>query len=176
MNLIVTGPQGSGKSTQAQLLAKKLNLPHLQTGELYRQIGKKTTPFGRKIKAILGKGQIVPDKEHNQILAQELAKSKYVKGFVLDGSPRTLAQAMSQSFKIDKVFYLKVGDEENIKRLILRGRDDDTPKIIAERLRIYHRETEPVLNFYQKQGILEEIDGERAIEEIHRDIMGRLGK
>jgi adenylate kinase len=176
MNLVVMGPQGSGKSTQAELLAHKLKLPHLQTGELYRQIEKENSSFGRKIKAILSKGQIVPDEEHNRILTQELAKSKYHRGFVLDGSPRTLAQAISQPFKVDQVFYLKVSDEENIKRLLKRGRTDDIPEIITERLKIYHQQTEPVLDFYRKLGILEEMNGERPIEDIFQDILGRLKK
>lgn len=176
MNLVVMGPQGSGKSTQAELLANKLNFPHLQTGELYRQIEKESSPFGRKIKAILRKGQIVPDKEHNQVLTQELAKSKYARGFVLDGSPRTLDQTKSQPFKVDRVYYLNVSDKENIKRLLKRGRYDDTPEIITQRLKIYHQQTEPVLDYYRKLGVLEEVDGERPIEEIFQDILGRLNK
>ena len=174
MSLIVMGPQGSGKTTQAELLAKKLNLPHLQTGELYRRVAKEKSPLGRKVKELLGKGHLVPDKEHNELLEREVKKPLYKNGFVLDGSPRTLSQAKSQPFKVDKIFYLDVSDEENTKRLLRRGRKDDTPELIAERLRIYHRETEPVLKYFRQQGILKEVDGERPIEVIHQDIMNRL--
>lgn len=174
MNLIVMGPQGSGKSTQAELLAKKLNLPHLQTGKLYRRIAREKSQLGRKVKEFLYKGHLVPDKEHNELLEKEVKKPAYKNGFVLDGSPRTLNQAKTQPFKASKVFYLDVSDEENIKRLVKRGRKDDTPELIAERLRIYHQETEPVLDYYRKKGILEKVDGERPIEPIHQDIMKRL--
>ena len=168
------GPQGSGKTTQAQLLAQRLGLPHLQTGELYRQIAEEDSPRGRRIKSILDQGQLISDEDHNRILEKEIKKRKYQKGFVLDGSPRTISQAKTQPFETDRVFYLRVSDKENIKRLIKRGRVDDTPQLIKERLRIYHQETEPVLNYYRQLGILTEINGERPIEEIHRDIANRL--
>lgn len=174
MKIIVMGPQGSGKTTQAELLAKNLNLPHLQTGELYRRVAKEKSPLGIKVKELLDKGQLVPDKEHNQLLEREVKKPLYKNGFVLDGSPRTLSQAKGQPFKTDKVFYLYVSDKENTKRLLKRGRKDDTPELIAERLRIYHRETEPVLEYFRQQGILIEVDGERPIEVIYQDVMDRL--
>ncbi|MBU3956845.1 nucleoside monophosphate kinase [Patescibacteria group bacterium] len=174
MKIIVMGPQGSGKTTQAELLAKKLNLPHLQTGELYRRVAKERSPLGKKVKELLDKGHLVPDKEHNELLENEVEKPLYKNGFVLDGSPRTLSQAKGQPFKVDKIFYLDVSDEENTKRLLKRGRKDDTPELIAERLRIYHQETEPVLKYFRQQGILEEVDGERPIEAIYQDIMNRL--
>ena len=171
MNCIIIGPQGSGKSTQAELLSQKMNLPHLQTGSLYRRIKQRQTVLGRRIKLFLDKGQLVPDKDHNQILAKEVVKSKYRSGFVLDGSPRTLSQAKTQPFVVDKVFYLRVGDKKSIKRLLKRKRIDDTPALIAERLRLYHQETEPVLEYYRQKGILVEIDGEQSIEAIHQEMM-----
>lgn len=176
MNIVMIGPQGSGKTTQAELLAKRLKLPHLQTGELYRKIAKKNFPFGIKVRELLRKGQLVPDRQHNKILKEEIAKPKYKDGFVLDGSPRTLSQAKTQPFVLDKVFYLAVSDKENIRRLVKRGRVDDTPPLIAERLRLYHQETEPILDYYRRKGILVEIDGERPIEEIHQDILEQLKK
>lgn len=174
MKIIIMGPQGSGKSTQASLLAQELNLPHIQTGELYRQIAAQDTPFGREISQFLSQGQLVPDEEHNQILSRELSKPEYDNGFVLDGSPRTLAQAQSLPFEPDKIFYLVVSDEENIKRLEKRKRVDDTPELITERLRLYHQETEPVLDFYRQKGVLTEINGEREIEVILKDITERF--
>lgn len=174
MNLIVMGPQGSGKSTQAELLAKELNLPHLQTGELYRRICKQNSLLGRRIKKIIDRGELVSDQDHCEMIGKEIKKAKYQQGFVLDGSPRTLGQAKIQSFRVDKVFYLKVCDEVNIKRLVKRGRKDDIPELIKKRLEIYHRQTEPVLNYYRQMGILEEVDGERPIGKIHQDILERV--
>lgn len=176
MKIIVMGPQGSGKTTQARLLAKELNLPHLQTGELYRRIAKEDSSFGQKVNQILSEGELVPDEDHNLILREELNKIEYAQGFVVDGSPRTLSQAQSLPFKPDRVFYLAVSDEENIKRLTKRQRADDTPQLVAERLKLYHQETEPVLDYYRQQGILIEVDGERAIETIFQDILEKLGK
>lgn len=174
MKIVVMGPQGSGKTTQAELLAKKLDLPHLQTGKLYRQIAETPSPLGCQIKELISRGQLVPDVMHNQILKEELAKPKYKNGFVLDGSPRTLQQAKSLPFSPEKVFYLAVSDQENMKRLVKRGRSDDTPEVISERLRLYHEQTEPILTYYRERGILEEVDGERPIEEIFEDIILRL--
>lgn len=174
MKIIVMGPQGSGKTTQAELLAKKLNLPHLQTGELYREIAKTDSSLGFEVKELVSLGQLVPDIKHNQILKEELGKPKYKDGFVLDGSPRTLKQAKSLPFQPEKVFYLAVSDEQNMKRLEKRGRSDDTPAIIAERLRLYHQQTEPILDYYRREGILEEVDGERSVEEIFEDLMSKL--
>lgn len=174
MKIIVMGPQGSGKSTQAELLAREFELPHLQTGELYRCISEQNSSLARKIKKIIDKGELVSDKDHRKILGKEIKKPKYRKGFVLDGSPRTLSQAKIQPFEVDEVFYLDVSDEVNIRRLVKRGRKDDTPELIKKRLEIYHNQTEPVLDYYRQMGILEKVDGERPIEEIHQDIMERV--
>jgi len=168
------GPQGSGKSTQAKLLAEKLALPHLQTGDLFRKIAVGEDALAKRIKQTLDEGKLVPDKEYNQILGNEIVKPEYRNGFVIDGSPRTLAQASSLPFEPDKVFYLNVSDEENINRLSKRGRADDTPELINKRLGLYHEQTEPVLEYYRQKNILQEVDGERSIEAIFEDIKGRV--
>lgn len=175
MKIIFMGPQGSGKTTQAELLAKKLGVPHLQTGEFYRQLAQKEdSPFGRRVKELLSQGKLVPDKEHNQIFKEELSKPEYKEGFVFDGSPRTRHQAETLPFEPDRIFYLVVSDKEDIKRLTKRGRFDDTPELIAERLKIFHEVTDPVLDFYRQKGVLEEVDGERPIEVIFEDVWSRI--
>lgn len=168
------GPQGSGKSTQAQKLAENLGLPHLQTGELFRKIATGQDARAKIIKQTLDEGKLVPDKEYNQVLGSEIIKPEYENGFVIDGSPRTLAQAETLPFEPDKVFYLAVSDAENIKRLSKRGRTDDTRDLINKRLGLYHEQTEPVLEYYRQKNILEEVDGERSIEAIFEDLKGRV--
>ena len=113
-----------------------------------------------------------------QLLNWALAKPEYQEGFILDGYPRNLWQAENAPLMVDRVLYLRVYDEEGLRRLLGRakkgGRTDDTPEVIADRLKIYHEETEPVLDYYRRQGILEEVDGERSVENIFADILSRL--
>lgn len=174
MNFLVMGPVGSGKSTQAELLAEKLGVPLLNVGDLLYFKSKENTPLGKSIKAKMEAGEIVDDKITHQIVEEHLQGKSHRKGFVLDGYPRTLKQAEMLEVPLDKVFYLIVSDKENARRLLSRGRKDDTPELIIKRLAIYHQETEPILDFFRQKGILEEFDGERPIEEIHQEIMGRL--
>lgn len=174
MKIVIMGPQGSGKSTQAALLAEKLHLPHLAIGDLSRQLSQKKTALAKKIKSYLDRGELFPDQLLMRILKTEISKPKYRKGFIADGTPRTLKQAKILPFKADKIFYLAVSDKENIKRLVQRGREDDTPPLIKRRLALYHQETEPVLAFYRQQGLLTEVDGERSVETIHQDILKRV--
>ncbi|OGD85738.1 hypothetical protein A2Z23_01555 [Candidatus Curtissbacteria bacterium RBG_16_39_7] len=174
MNILILGSQGSGKSTQAELLAKKLQTPSLSTGELYRRLAKESTKRGLFIKSILEKGELVSDEITINLIEETIAKPEYKEGFVLEGAPRNLNQARMLNSSLDKVFYLKVTDKENTKRLLLRAREDDTEELIKKRLEIYHQETEPVILFYKNKDLLEEIDGERAVEEIHQDILERV--
>lgn len=166
------GPQGSGKSTQAEILAKKLSVPHIETGSLYRELANSNSETGRKIKEALAKGSLVDDETTFEVVDQHLSEMK--NGFVIDGFPRTLLQAKRDLFPIDVVFFLRLSNEEAIKRLLLRHRVDDTPELIAERLRLYHEQTEPILNYYQESGKLIEINGEESIEEIASAINAKL--
>jgi len=172
MNIIVMGPQGSGKSTQAELLAEKLGVAHIQTGEIYRKIAREDTPLGKKIKQVLDNGQLVDDETTLNVVDRYIAEVK--SGFVLDGFPRTLVQAERELFPVDKVIYLGLSDAEASKRLLLRSRIDDTEELIARRLALYHQTTEPILDFYRKQGKLVEVDGSLSIDQIHQDITSRL--
>lgn len=174
MNIIIMGPQGSGKTTQARLLAEKLGVPLIVVGDIFRELAKEDMEQGRQVQEVLKRGELVSDEETIDIVTKRLSLPDCAKGFVLDGFPRNLVQAQDLAKKIDKVFYLKVSDKMGIERLLLRGRLDDTKDLIEKRLEIYHQETEPVLEFYKKQGVLEEVNGESTIEEIFRDILKRL--
>jgi adenylate kinase len=168
------GPQGSGKSTQATILAKKLHLPHIETGEIYRSLENTDSSIGRKIKAALDKGGLVDDETTFEIIDQHLSEMR--SGFVIDGFPRTLAQAKRDLFSIDAVIFLRLSNEEATKRLLLRGREDDTPELISERLKLYHEQTEPILNYYKEKQKLIEINGEKTIDEISKDISREIDK
>lgn len=174
MIIVVMGPQGSGKSTQAKLLAEELGLIHLSTGDMCRRVKEEETELGRRVRGLLEQGHLAGDEDMVAILKAELARPGVGKGFVIEGFPRNLWQVEHSPFTPDQVFYIKVGDPENMQRLLKRGREDDTEPLIKQRLAEYHQLTEPVLDFYRERGVLVEIDGERAIEPIFEDIKSRL--
>ncbi|MDD5146979.1 MAG: nucleoside monophosphate kinase [Candidatus Daviesbacteria bacterium] len=174
MKILLIGPQGSGKSTQADLLAKDLNLPRISTGDIFRELSLQDSEEGRKIKGILNSGKLIDDLETAKIVEQRLNKDDCRKGFILDGYPRNREQQQIFDPKVDKVFDLEVPDDEVIKRLLARDREDDTMETIKKRLSLYHEQTVPLLDYYKNQGILIEIDGMGNIEDIYRRIKDRL--
>ncbi len=175
-NLIVLGPPGSGKSTQAKLLADSLGIPWLEAGNLLYFLSQEDSGKGRAIKEAMVSGKLVADNLTVEAMIKQLTSTNYKEGVVIDGFPRSLGQAQMFKLPINKVFYIEVSDKENTKRLLKRGRSDDTLETIRKRLAIYHQETEAVLDFYAHQGILIKVDGERAIELIHEDILKKLKK
>jgi len=176
MNIIVTGPPGSGKGTQAELMARELGISLFSAGDLLYYTGKEDTSRGRKIRELMDTGSLVEDKVVLQLVEEHLKGKEHQKGVVIDGFPRSLWQAQNFSFPVDKAIYLKVSDEVNKERLLKRGRKDDMPKIIDKRLKVYHRQTEPILDYYRQKGILMRIDGERPKKVIFEDLMARLGE
>lgn len=179
MKIIVIGIQGSGKSTQGNLLSKKLGVPYLSSGHIFREMTKEKSKWGRYVKELLTAGYLIPDDKTIQIIEEYLTKSEYKNGYILDGFPRTVAQGEAFKEHIDSVLYLRVSDDEALKRLSLRSnngeaREDDTEAAIKKRIALFHRFTEPVLDYYRQKGILVEVNGERSIEEIHKDIEARI--
>lgn len=206
MKLVMIGPQGSGKGTQAKLLKKKLNIPHISTGDMFRENIEKKTELGMKAKAIIDAGKLVPDEITTAMIKERLERDDCKKGFILDGYPRNLSQAgaLDTFADIDFVLEIHVDDELSVKRLSMRRqcskcgaiygitippkeegrcdkcggelyqRDDDRPETIKKRLEVYHRETEPILDFYKEKAKVLKIDGSKPVQEIIDEILNRI--
>lgn len=182
MKIIIIGIQGAGKSTQGNLLSKKLDIPYLSTGHIFRELAKEHTPLGRYIKETMNAGFLIPDEKTLGIVEEYLSRPEYKKGYILDGFPRTIKQAEAFVNGVSGVVYLKVSDKEALWRLSYRegdsadGREDETLTAVRKRIELFHKFTEPVLEFYRHKHVLHEINGEQDIENIHKEIMQKLGK
>ena len=179
MKIILIGIQGSGKSTQGNLLAQKLNIPYLSTGHIFRSLSRAETPLGDEIKKVMNAGLLIPDQKTLEIVNEYLKRPEYEKGYILDGFPRTMVQVEGFTNGADRVVYINISDEEALKRIALRGdssREDETEDAIRARIDSFHKYTEPVLDYYRKKGSLIEVNGEQTIEKIHQDIMQVLNK
>jgi adenylate kinase len=178
MKLVLVGIQGAGKSTQGNLLADKLKVPYLSTGHIFRVLAKEHTPEGRYIKEVMNAGHLIPDERTITIVNDYLARPEYKTGYIMDGFPRNLHQAESFTEKLDHVIYLKVSDKEALWRLAFREggeiREDETVIAIRKRIELFHEKTQPILEYYKKQHMLLEVNGEQTIEDIHKEIMKHL--
>lgn len=177
MKIILIGIQGSGKSTQGNLLSERFNVPYLSTGHIFRNLSKEKTKLGRYIKEVINAGYLVPDRKVLSIVRDYLKRPEYEKGYILDGFPRTLIQAKTFKEEIDKVVYLRVSDKEALWRLSYRNediREDETIVALRKRIELFHKFTEPVFDFYRGKGLLAEIDGEKPIEQVNKDILDSL--
>lgn len=188
MHIILYGSEGSGKTTQARLLAKKLNIPALISGDLVRNYAEKDKGImGEICRETLKKGYYVADSEMFVLWKHRFKKPDVNDGWVIDGFPRNMDQVkfleeklVKYNKKEDVVFFLKIREKVSIKRLLKRGRKNpdgslhDTPEKIRERLRRYKLEEKDVLDFYKRKKVLQIIDGEQSIEKIHQDILKKL--
>ncbi len=170
MKILINGPQGSGKTTHAKIIAEKFKLCFIKTGDMVREKALENSKDGKKLKKALDRGGLADDKIIAHLVENELARPNCRDNFVMDGYPRRLAQLKIFDPKFDKVFYLDLSDELAVKRMLKRGRSDDVPDLIKERLRLYHQVTEQVLRYYQEEGILIKIDAAGTIKEVSKEI------
>ena len=181
--MLILGPQGAGKGTQAKRIASEYGIPHIATGDMLRASIEGGDPLG--VQAILDRGLLVPDDVMIELIRERLSEPDAESGFVLDGFPRTMAQADALGAmlrEIDKdldvVFELQVPDEVSVDRLLrraqLEGRTDDTPETIRTRLGIYHSETAPLVEHYRARGNLVGIHGDRPVDAVFGEIQQAL--
>ena len=181
MRIILFGPPGCGKGTQATFISESLSIPHLSTGDMLRSAVSSKSEIGLKAKKIMESGGLVSDEIVLSIVGERIVKHDCENGFILDGFPRTVNQAekldllLSTSHKLDCVLRIKVDEEEIIKRLIDRAREDDKPEIIKNRFKTYNTETQPLIPFYEERKILFNINGMQKIEKVSEDIKKVIG-
>jgi adenylate kinase len=181
VNIILFGPPGSGKGTQAVNICENLKIPHLSTGDMLREAVASGSDIGKKAKEIMENGGLVSDEIVLSIVKERIAFKDCSNGFVLDGFPRTINQAtgldslLDVSQQIEYVLRIKVDEEDIIKRLIERGRSDDKPEIIKNRFKSYNAETQPLIPFYEERKILFNINGMQKIEKVSDDIKKVIG-
>lgn len=185
MRLIILGPPGAGKGTQASRIAEHFGIPAISTGDIFRANIKNETDLGKQVKEILASGGYVSDDITNAIVEDRLAQEDCVNGFLLDGYPRTTAQVTAldamlakSDAPVERVLELVVDDDAVVERLLKRaeieGRADDTEDVIRERMAIYHRETQPLSDAYSERGLLVEVDGFGDIDEVTERIIAAL--
>jgi len=177
MRLIFLGPPGSGKGTQAKLLAERLGVPAISTGDMLRDAVRRGTPVGRRAQAIMEAGELVPDDLVISLVRERIALPDARNGFLLDGFPRTIEQAKAlerilegNAASVDGVINLFVPEGTLVERLLgraaLEGRSDDRRETVAERLRVYREKTAPLVEYYRGLGLLYDVDGSGSVEEV----------
>ena len=182
LNIVILGPPGAGKGTQGKLIARDAGIPHINTGDIFRAECAAGTELGQKVNSVIDAGDLVPDELTTEIVRARLAQDDTARGFVLDGFPRTLAQAEALDrvlSEIDRgelsvVLDFELPDEMALERLLGRasveGRSDDAPDKVQHRLDVYHRQTEPLVEYYRARDLLVPIHADRSVEDVFAEV------
>ena len=185
VRLILVGPPGAGKGTQAELLCESLGIPAISTGAIFRAHAQAGDELGQLAESYTSRGELVPDEVTNKMVAVRLAEPDAAGGFLLDGYPRNLSQVAEldsmlgeSGNQIDAVLCLVADDDEVVQRLLGRaaeqGRVDDTETVIRHRIELYHAQTEPLVSLYRERGILVEVNGMGSIESVAQNLVSEL--
>ncbi|ASR34103.1 adenylate kinase [Prauserella marina] len=179
--VVLVGPPGAGKGTQAAALSERLGVPHISTGELFRAHVGEQTPLGQEAKRYLDSGDLVPDSVTNEMVRERLAEPDAKRGFLLDGFPRNTKQAevlgemlSDADMSLDAAIELQVAEDVLVERLLSRGRSDDTEEVIRRRQQVYRSETAPLLEYYAD--ILVTVDGVGDVDEVSTRVLDALNK
>jgi adenylate kinase len=181
MILILFGPPGAGKGTQADLLKDKFNLLHLSTGDILREEVSNNTDLGQQAKKFMNSGELVTDELIIGMIKNKIDSTRNVEGFLFDGFPRTISQAealdsmlLSNSLNVDKVISLEVDDNVLTQRLLSRGRSDDNEETIKNRLNVYKNQTLPIKDYYLKNNKLVEVKGDDSVDDVNATIVSSI--
>ncbi len=187
MRLLIMGPPGAGKGTQAAVIGEHYNIPAISTGNIFRLAITNRTPLGERIKRIISEGGYVPDRLTLQVVIQRLEEEDAKGGWLLDGFPRTVGQVKAldkeleaHGFQLDAVISLTADEEAIIQRMLKRaeieGRPDDNEETIRNRMEVYHEQTDPLLEVYGERGLLIEVDGMGTVEEVSARVLAALSE
>jgi adenylate kinase len=179
LRLLFIGPPGAGKGTQAAKVAARLGIPHISTGEMFRDHVARGTDLGRQVEAIMAAGDYVPDEITVAMLAERIAQDDARDGFILDGFPRTAAQVAALDELLgedglDRVVVFDVDEDELVERLLARGRADDTEETVRARFQIYLDQTQPLIDLYDQRGLTVHVNGVGDVDEVTERVLATL--
>ena len=179
MRLLFVGPPGAGKGTQAALVASRLGVPHISTGEMFRDHVASGTDLGRQVQELMEAGAYVPDEITVAMLADRMRSPDTDEGFILDGFPRTIGQVASLDKLLgpdglDRVVLFEVDEERLVERMLARGRADDSEQTIRSRFKVYEEQTAPLVELYRSRKLVVSVDGEGPVDEVTERILRGL--